>query len=690
MQKQNFKARILVPLTIIFIILIASSLIGINFLQQQGVTNATRNKVEHVTEYFQYLLDHETRLLENELHSLMSNTDLQIAFEARDREQLLAYAQPIYERINSNYRVTHFYFMEPDRVNFLRVHNPPRNGDLIQRFTMLAAARTDDLAYGIELGTLGTFTLRVVEPWRVEGELIGYLELGMEIEHLTPQLSDLLEAEVIFTIDKSFLEQSNWEEGLTMMGREGNWDQLADAVIIDHTINEIDQINNTLATFEMDGSISNFPIQQADGNSVAYQIGTVPLIDAGDRNVGTIFVMNDVTEDEVVVRQITGVVAIIGILACGGVLIFFYLYTRRIEIQYHGAVEEIQRIGQEIEQRALTEEEQRRNLETVNAEIQQRIISEQEQKEKLVEQQTAMERINREMQIRATNEQEQRAQLEQLITQIREVASHLTTTAADILSAANNQSKSVRDQDVAITQTATTVEEVRTTVMQTAHYAQTVAEASRQSMEVSVTGQRAVSDTIEGMENIRHRVQSIAETIMSLSKRTQQISEIIDAVNALAEQSKLLALNASIEAARAGEDGKGFAVVAMEVRQLAEQSRDSTTRVREIINEIQKIANTAVIVTEEGTKGTDSGMQLVERAGEAIRDLANVIETASQAVIQIETVTQQQSAGMDQLVVAMQQIKEASQTTSHSTHMMEENARKLNDLARQMELAIEG
>ena len=89
------------------------------------------------------------------------------------------------------------------------------------------------------------------------------------------------------------------------------------------------------------------------------------------------------------------------------------------------------------------------------------------------------------------------------------------------------------------------------------------------------------------------------------------------AVNALADQSKLLALNASIEAARAGEEGRGFAVVAMEVRQLAEQSRSATARVRDILSEIQQATNTAVMVTEEGSKGAEQGIELVERTGHA-------------------------------------------------------------------------
>jgi methyl-accepting chemotaxis protein len=128
----------------------------------------------------------------------------------------------------------------------------------------------------------------------------------------------------------------------------------------------------------------------------------------------------------------------------------------------------------------------------------------------------------------------------------------------------------------------------------------------------------------------------------------------------------MLALNASIEAARAGDEGLGFAVVAREMRQLARQSREATTKVSDILNEIQRAANTAVMVTEEGSKGAQQGMELADRAGEAIRDLAAIIEEAAQIALQIAASTHQQTNAMDQLVVAMKSIKEASTQTSTS------------------------
>jgi methyl-accepting chemotaxis protein len=278
--------------------------------------------------------------------------------------------------------------------------------------------------------------------------------------------------------------------------------------------------------------------------------------------------------------------------------------------------------------------------------------------------------------------------LSDITASIREATAGVSAATSEILAATTQQMASSTEQDAAVTQTVTTVEEVRATVKQTADRAQAVADASRQSLDVSRAGQMAIADTVEGMKSIRQRVESIAETILMLSERTQQIGEIITTVNEIADQSKLLALNAGIEAARAGEEGKGFAVVAMEVRQLAEQSREATARVRSILGEIQKATNTAVMVTEEGTKGAESGMVLVERAGEAIQELTATIQEAAQAAQQIAASTHQQISGIEQLVTAMQSIKQASTQTAASTRQAEVSAKDMTGMASKMEQAV--
>jgi methyl-accepting chemotaxis protein len=272
--------------------------------------------------------------------------------------------------------------------------------------------------------------------------------------------------------------------------------------------------------------------------------------------------------------------------------------------------------------------------------------------------------------------------------QVREAVIGIMSAADEIQAATTQQIASTTEQDAAVTQTVATVEEVRMTVQQTAERAQAVAEAAQQSVEVSRRGENAVKATVDGMQIIRQRVENIAETILSLSERTKQIGEIINTVNAIADQSKLLALNASIEAARAGDEGRGFAVVAAEVRQLAEQSREATARIGEILNEIQQATNTAVMVTEEGSKGAEHGVELVNHAGEAIRDLASTLAEATQAAMQIAASTHQQTNGMNQLAMTMQQIKLASTQSAASSTQTERSARDLTQTSRLLEQAV--
>jgi len=281
------------------------------------------------------------------------------------------------------------------------------------------------------------------------------------------------------------------------------------------------------------------------------------------------------------------------------------------------------------------------------------------------------------------------ASLRDMTIQIRDTASKLSSAAAEILATTSQQAVGATQQAAAVSETTSTVQEVRQTAEQSADRARLVSEMVQDSTGVAGHGLRAVQDTVAGMDSVKEQVGSIAETILSLSEQTQQIGEIIATVNDIADQSNLLALNAAIEAARAGEAGKGFAVVAGEVRSLAEQSRQATEQVREILGEIQKAANTAVMVTEEGTKRADAGMQQVQTAGEAIRTIGEHVQKVAQAAQQIAVSANQQLAGMDQIAAAMDSINQASAQSQAGTQQMEQAAQSLNQLAAQLARIVE-
>ena len=142
----------------------------------------------------------------------------------------------------------------------------------------------------------------------------------------------------------------------------------------------------------------------------------------------------------------------------------------------------------------------------------------------------------------------------------------------------------------------------------------------------------AVKANIEKMFTIRHKIQTIAELILELSDYIQSISSTIGLVEDIAEQTNLLALNAAVEAARAGEHGKGFAIVAGEIRKLADESKQATTKITSLITNIQQSANSTVLATEEGTKEVESGIELAHNIGSNIEQLILLMNEISQGI----------------------------------------------------------
>ncbi len=278
--------------------------------------------------------------------------------------------------------------------------------------------------------------------------------------------------------------------------------------------------------------------------------------------------------------------------------------------------------------------------------------------------------------------------LREMLSALTVAGNNLNTAAAEILAATTQQASGATEQSAAISQTTTTVQEVKAITEQGSNRAQEVASSSQRTVEVSRTGQKAMQDTIESMAQIKDRVESIAENILALSDQTQQIGEIIATVNEIASQSNMLALNASVEAARAGEHGKGFAVVAMEVRNLAEASKQATSQVKAILSEIQKATNTTVMATEEGTKGVEKGVQLAAQAREAIEQLGSVITESAQIAMQMMAGNQQQLTGIEQIALAMQNINQVTVQSLASTRQAEKSAQNLNDLARDMSTTV--
>jgi len=186
----------------------------------------------------------------------------------------------------------------------------------------------------------------------------------------------------------------------------------------------------------------------------------------------------------------------------------------------------------------------------------------------------------------------------------------------------------------------------------------------------SFEGSEAIDKTVKQMNNIEKTVATSAEAIVKLGERSREISQIIDAISGIAAQTNLLALNAAIEAARAGEQGRGFAVVADEVRKLAEQSSEAAKQITTLISEIQNDTQTAVEAMTSGTREVSIGAEVVKTAGQAFKEISDLVNTVSTQISGISEEIKQTATSSDEVVASVSQVSEISRNIADQTQTL--------------------
>jgi methyl-accepting chemotaxis protein len=273
---------------------------------------------------------------------------------------------------------------------------------------------------------------------------------------------------------------------------------------------------------------------------------------------------------------------------------------------------------------------------------------------------------------------------------LEDAVAALTSASAEILAGSTQQAAGVQEQAAAVTETVSTVEEISLTTESANDRAKAVAESAVRAAENGVAGVRAVEETVAVMADVKTRTESIANSILALAEQAQAIGEIIAVVNDVADQTNMLAFNAAIEASRAGEHGKGFGVVASEIKSLAEQSKKATVQVRQILGEIQRATNSAVIATEQGAKTVDEALRAVNQADEAIRALTEIVADSARSATQISASANQASIGMSQIQRAMRDISETTSQNLASTRQAEQAARGLDGVGMRLAELLRG
>jgi len=268
-----------------------------------------------------------------------------------------------------------------------------------------------------------------------------------------------------------------------------------------------------------------------------------------------------------------------------------------------------------------------------------------------------------------------------LTQQIGTAVGHVQSSSSELQAVATQQAAGSREQATAMTEITTTITELLATSRQIAESAQRVAQIAEQTANGARSGQGAVDLAQDAISGIRRQVDQIVAYMLDLGKKSQQIGTVLEIVSELAEQTNILAINATIEAAGAGETGRRFGVVAEEIRKLADRVGGSTKEIRLLIDEVRSAVNTTVMATETGSKAVDVGSQQFGQVAAGFRQISELVGTTTDAAREIELSTKQQSTAVEQVNLAVSNVAQASRETEASASQTLQTASQLAHLS---------
>jgi len=291
-----------------FMLIFALSLTALFYLiglwnQNKYSREDTRTHIQNVKATFYSLEDGDAKKLLTALEVIVQDPGLKAAYLEKNREKLYRYSQKLFRNLKDGSGITHFYFILPDGNVFLRMHDKKLYGDLLKRSSFETAKTTQKPAWGIELGKTA-FALRAVIPYFKDGQLIGYVELGEEIDHFLKMLKGESNNELVITADKDYLNRDDWKSLKQASGVRDNWDDLKKHVFLGSTDKgEIASkcfVENNIERVEMGEDIIS-KIRHQDGT---YLCGGFQLHDKIGRHVGAVLMAMDLTDHIVFAKSV--------------------------------------------------------------------------------------------------------------------------------------------------------------------------------------------------------------------------------------------------------------------------------------------------------------------------------------------------------------------------------------------------
>lgn len=333
----SIKRKVFIPFILGLFIIGGVSLGSIFFLQEENIHKKAEEKLENTQEFFYSIINNDTKIFSTILHTLSNDTNIYKLFKEKKRDELFAYIKQNYKEYRDIYKISHLYFVEKNREVFLRVHNPKAYGDVVNRETMLEAQKKRSLSKGIEFGIHHNLTLRVVIPWVVDNKLIGYIELGEDIDKVVEKLDKILNIKGYLGFQKSLVEDklSLWKQYIP---KDSQIFSIHDYYILGDSL--IESILEELQSFDFTNKLLHIDLKRNK-----FHIGQFIIEDLKNRDIGKLLILVDYTEDYFLLLRLIGFATAIIVLVSIVIILIYYRYSCKIHNELTASRKKLQEIA---------------------------------------------------------------------------------------------------------------------------------------------------------------------------------------------------------------------------------------------------------------------------------------------------------------------------------------------------------
>jgi diguanylate cyclase (GGDEF)-like protein/PAS domain S-box-containing protein len=328
--KQKLFLKVVIPFILSIMLIVLVAMASTYAFQTRHINELSVKEFENVSKILTQTINRDIELLQGLGELIQKDEKVINLYEAKNRDWLFLYLYQTYLNFNSRYNVTHLYIHNKDKTNFVRIHDRNIHSDFIHRSIFENAVETSRVSSGVEFSMSHNYTLRVVLPWYDAGEIIGYIELGKEIDEITNELSNTLGTNIFLTINKNLMNKNDYEKWKKKDSNDKKYTELEDYYIVNSTIFDITFKKELLEVLNSRINIDN---QRVQNNAISYNINSKPFYDASGTEIGKLYVLANVTNEMEELKFTIIQTSIILIVVILLIIFFHYRYINKLDIK---------------------------------------------------------------------------------------------------------------------------------------------------------------------------------------------------------------------------------------------------------------------------------------------------------------------------------------------------------------------